>query len=392
MIQLQSKQDCCGCAACVQRCPKQCITMIEDEEGFLYPHVDTASCIDCGLCEKVCPVIHRDEPREPLEVFAAKNPNEEIRRRSSSGGMFTLLAEQTISNGGVVFGARFNDKWEVEHAYSETIEEIATFRGSKYVQSHIGNTFRQAEQFLKSGREVLFSGTPCQIAGLRRFLRKDYPNLLTIDCICHSIPSPGIWRKYLTETLKSNGKELQDISTITFRDKIKGWKDYHFTISLRNGKPITRPAANDSYIRGFLHDLYTRPSCAACPAKRLSSGSDITLGDYWGIDTLIPGLDDDRGVSAITINTQHGLKIFHTTHAELHSTTYSELISRNPALVRSIDSNIDRATFYNRSAESVAARVIDLCRHTLYQNLRRLAFRISNHYPLLHKLKRAFSS
>jgi coenzyme F420-reducing hydrogenase beta subunit len=163
MINIQNKQDCCGCSACVQRCPKQCISLYEDEEGLLYPKVNLDTCIDCGLCEKVCPVLHQAEERAPLEVFAAKNPNEQIRMESSSGGVFTQLAEQTIEAGGVVFGVKWNEHFEAVHAYTDTKEGLAAFRGSKYVQSHVGDTFKQAEQFLKQGRQVLFSGLPVRL-------------------------------------------------------------------------------------------------------------------------------------------------------------------------------------------------------------------------------------
>lgn len=172
MIKIIETKNCCGCAACVLRCPKQCITMHEDEEGFLYPHVDEVSCIDCGLCEKICPVINQDAECIPLHTYAAKNKNEAQRLRSSSGGIFVLLAEHIISEGGVVFGARFDANWEVEHGYAETWDELAPFMRSKYVQSRIGNTYQEAEAFLKAGRKVLFTGTSCQIAGLKKFCAK----------------------------------------------------------------------------------------------------------------------------------------------------------------------------------------------------------------------------
>lgn len=213
MIHIIDKSKCCGCNACVQRCPKQCIAMQVDEEGFLYPVVDQSVCIDCGLCEKVCPVINLNEPRQPLQVLAAKNRNEEQRLRSSSGGIFILLAEHIIKQGGVVFGARFDKNWEVEHAYAETLEELEPLMRSKYVQSRIGNTYKEAEQFLKQGRQVLFVGTPCLIAGLKKFLRKEYENLLAVDFICHGVPSPGVWRRYLEE-IKSERSEDAGKNTV----------------------------------------------------------------------------------------------------------------------------------------------------------------------------------
>ena len=257
MINIEDKKQCCGCSACVQRCPKQCIVMKEDEEGFLYPVADKDVCIDCNLCEQVCPVLRQREEREPLDVYAAFNKNEEVRMQSSSGGVFTALAESIIKEGGVVFGARFNEDWEVVHDYVETVEGLSAFRGSKYVQSRIGCTFSQAEQFLKQGRKVLFSGTPCQIAGLKLFLRKEYENLLSVDFICHGVPSPGVWRQYLNEFIALMGNKknsvfspskpmvlnsIRDISRIEFRNKRLGWKKFSFALTL--SVPIGHGAKN----------------------------------------------------------------------------------------------------------------------------------------------------
>ncbi len=260
MIDIQDKKDCCGCEACAQRCPRHCISLSEDAEGFLYPKADASLCIQCGLCESVCPVIHRGVARDPLSVFAAKNPDWETRRQSSSGGVFTLLAERTIAAGGVVFGARFDDSWEVVHSYTETLDGLAAFRSSKYAQSHIGDSYRQAERFLRQGREVLFCGTPCQIAGLRRYLRKDYGNLLAVDFICHGVPSPGVFRRdWAEEMLEAGGAPTGEtekhtvpssaspflpergslgrgiagirLRAVSFRDKRLGWKKYSLVLS-----------------------------------------------------------------------------------------------------------------------------------------------------------------
>lgn len=201
MIHVVDKYACCGCHACVQRCPKHCITMREDEEGFFYPFINETLCLDCGLCEKVCPVLQQDEARRPLKVYAAKNPDDRVRMLSSFGGVFTMLAEQILDEGGVVFGARFDENWDVVHSYVDNKKDLEVFRGSKYVQSYIGDCFQKAECFLKEGRKVLFSGTPCQIAGLRLFLRERYDNLLTVDLVCHGVPSPKVWRTYLNETI-----------------------------------------------------------------------------------------------------------------------------------------------------------------------------------------------
>lgn len=328
MIDIKEKNGCCGCDACVQRCPKSCITMREDNEGFLYPEVDREVCIDCGLCEKVCPVIHQEEKRKPLAVYAVKHKDDKIRISSSSGGAFTALAESVIDEDGVVFGARFDEDWSVFHDYTDTKEGLAAFRGSKYVQSRIGDSFKKAEYFLKAGRKVLFSGTPCQIAGLKRFLRKEYDNLLTVDFICHGVPSPGVWREYLKEetarqcggknTVLShpNIKERDArIESISFRDKRLGWKKYSFalTLSVPNGHGakntvlLSEPLNKNIFLRGFLTDLYLRPSCHACPAKSFKSGSDITIGDFWGVQYVMPEIDDDKGVSVAFVH--HGEKL-----------------------------------------------------------------------------------
>lgn len=348
MIDIKNKQDCCGCSACAQRCPKQCISMIEDEEGFLYPKVDTANCIDCHLCEKVCPVINQDEPRTPQNVYAAKNPNETIRMNSSSGGIFTILAEQIINSEGVVFGACWDDEWNIKHDCAECIDDLAKFRSSKYLQSVIGDNYQKAEQFLKAGRKVMFTGTPCQIAGLRQFLRKDYDNLLAVEVICHSVPSAGVWQQYLHEKLRALGWKKSDIHRITFRNKATGWKSYSFLIENHTGDAFMELGSANTFMRGFLADLYTRPSCTACPAKQLKSGSDITLGDFWGIGTLKPELDDDKGLSVIVVNTAKGKDAIYNIGVKLHSVAYEALTQRNPALITPVAMQPKRTAFFVR--------------------------------------------
>ena len=235
---MENKKDCCGCTACVQVCPKQCILFKEDEEGFLYPEIDQTICIDCGRCDLVCPVINPYENRKPIKTYAAKNKDECIRKKSSSGGIFTLLAEQTVKEGRCVFGARFDDNWDVVHDYEETINGLAKFRGSKYTQSNIGNTYRQCKEQLKQSRKVLYSGTPCQIAGLNHFLNKDYHNLITVDFVCHGVPSPKVWRLYKQELLNKDQdihtQNASEFTCISFREKIVGWKKYSFVANIND--------------------------------------------------------------------------------------------------------------------------------------------------------------
>ena len=384
MIQLSNKKDCCGCFACVQRCPKQCIFFKEDNEGFLYPVVDKDRCIDCGLCEKVCPVLHQNKSRKPLKVYAAINKNEDIRRLSSSGGVFTLLAEKIINEGGVVFGARFDDNWEVMHDYTDTIEGLAAFRGSKYVQSRIEDNFKKAENFLKEGRKVLFSGTPCQIAGLKSYLRKDYDNLLAVDFICHGVPSPGVWRRYLKETIarlcekKSVSsdpisKENSRVESISFRDKSSGWKKYSFALTLstttRSGEiksvSLCEVFPKNTFMKGFMADLYLRPSCYYCPAKSGKSNSDITIADYWRIDTIDQLLDDDKGISAITLNSNNKENILSSLNIDLKETSYEDLVIRNSAMCKSASIPLNRECFFQHLDCSIYKMVDKLCKKNM---------------------------
>lgn len=377
MINIKNKQDCCGCSACAQRCPKQCIAMAEDEEGFLYPKVDISKCIDCHLCEKVCPVINQDEPRTPLNVYAAKNQNDQIRLDSSSGGIFTILAEQVINAGGVVFGACWDEEWNVKHDYAECLDNLSKFRSSKYLQSIIGDNYFKAEQFLKAGRTVLFTGTPCQIAGLKHFLRKDYDNLLAVEVICHSVPSPGIWQRYLEERLQTLKWSKSDIKHISFRNKKTGWKCYSFIIENKNGNVFSELGSKNAFMRGFLADLYTRPSCQACPSKQLKSGSDITLGDFWGIDSLMPEIDDDKGVSAIIINTEKGRKALHSVN-NLIPSSWADMCVNNPALVKSAKVSENKEHFFLKDELSFEKKIHILCkrpfslRQTISRILRKL--------------------
>ncbi|MBR2023694.1 MAG: Coenzyme F420 hydrogenase/dehydrogenase, beta subunit C-terminal domain [Clostridia bacterium] len=304
MIEIINKSQCNGCHACASVCPKQCISMQTDNEGFLYPQVDSSKCTRCGLCEKICPVLHKkpiDETMLP-KAYAAYNIDEEIRMQSSSGGLFTLFATAIIHRGGVVFGASFHDDFSVEHSFTESVEGLAKFRGSKYVQSKIGDSYKQAETFLQQGRWVLFTGTPCQIGGLYAYLRRDYDTLLTQDIICHGVPSPLVWQKYLDEKRKEN----KTISAVSFRDKEKGWKQFSMAITFANGIRYSKTLGVDSMMRVFLSDWCLRPSCHDCAYKTKNRHSDITLADYWGIEKVHLEMFDDKGTSLLLVHTPKG--------------------------------------------------------------------------------------
>ena len=362
MVRLLDKKDCCGCSACASACPKQCISMVADNEGFLYPQINEEKCVDCGMCENVCPTTSRIIKREPKRVFAAKNSDEDVRMRSSSGGVFSMIADWVITRGGVVFGACWNERWEVVHDYTETKDGISKFRGSKYVQSRIGSAYKKAEQFLKKGRIVLFSGTPCQIAGLTRFLKKEYANLLKVDIICHGVPSPLVFKKYIDERIthastvekrkcdrnRIGSTSRAEVKDISFRDKRQGWKNFGFNMIVRctdgNIKSYYEPKNENLFIKGFLSNIYLRPSCYYCHFKGFHTCSDLTLGDYWGIDACF---DDDKGVSAITINSDKGEQLFsNIENIFLRESSCADLASKNLALFNSVEMPMARKVFF----------------------------------------------
>lgn len=372
MINITDKHNCCGCGACVQKCPKQCISFSEDKEGFIYPHVDASDCIDCGICEKVCPVLKPFDTRKPLQVLAAINKNEQIRMESSSGGIFTLLAENVIAEGGVVFGALFDENWQVTLDYTETVEGLAAFRGSKYVQARTGETYKQCEKFLKDGRKVLYTGTPCQIAGLHHYLRKQYDNLTTCDFVCHGTPSPKVWRMYLKDVISGANKAITDIE---FRNKDNGWKAFNFKLSYNEDTMITTLSSchrDNLFMRAFLRDMILRPSCHACKAKEMRSGSDITIADYWGINTIHPEMDDDKGTGLVLIHTEKGKAVLDLSKVEYLESTFEEGLSNNPAIIRSVVAHPNRTKFFDLldSTDNLSQLILDCTKPTIKQRLR----------------------
>ena len=398
MISIEEKHDCCGCSACVQRCPKHCIFLKEDEEGFLYPHVNTGECIDCGLCEKVCPWLNQPEKIPPVKVLAVKNRNEEERMASSSGGVFISLARKVIKNGGVVFGAVFDEKWEVKHTYAEAIDGVKPMMGSKYLQSRIEDSYRQAEKFLKEGREVLFTGSPCQITGLHNFLRRNYPNLLSVDFLCHGVPSPGVWRKYLAETFSLSARRAADgkntvlsrslnslpvITGIEFRDKKRhGWKKYSFVVhgsavkADKNSVLLSDIHRDNSFMKGFLADVYLRPSCYQCKCKNGTSHSDLTIADFWGIQNLMPDFDDDKGVGLVLVNTDKGKEMFDSLDMEIRQSSLEEAKRFNGGFKEFVTMHPKRKFFFKNIAGRM--EVSESVRRTLYISLcRRIKNKIS---------------
>ena len=294
-------------------------------------------CIDCGICEKVCPWLNLHEKSKIQDVLGAKNIDRKERMESSSGGVFIALAKKVIENGGVVFGAVFNECWEVVHTYAENLKDVKSMMGSKYMQSRMENSYREAEGFLKRGRTVLFTGCPCQITGLHNYLGKEYHNLISVDFLCHGVPSPGVWRKYLTEVSTSFPKEINGISLdfstkitgIDFRNKQQsGWKNFYLTITgLSNGTEkvlLSDKHKNNPFMKGFLGDLYLRPSCYNCKCKNGASHSDLTIADFWGISSIMPDFDDDKGVSLVLVNTDKGRNVLALCDLEIRKSTLDD--------------------------------------------------------------------
>lgn len=314
MIQIKEKKECCGCSACQQICPKHCITMKEDTEGFYYPIVDMKNCVDCHLCEKVCPIKSKKRNNDNILAYAAFSNEMDIRLQSSSGGIFSVIAEYVLENNGIVFGAALNDNQLVNHIAIDNLDNLNKLRGSKYIQSQINKTYKEAEKYLKDGRSVLFTGTTCQIAGLKTFLRKEYENLITVDVLCHGVPSEKVWKKYLQFQEETNKSGLQDVY---FRNKDNGWKKFEVLINFKNGEKYQKANMEDSFMRLFLANICLRPSCHDCHFKSLDRPSDFTIGDSWGIENYMPEMDDDKGTSVVLLHTEKGKKIFEKLQSQM---------------------------------------------------------------------------
>lgn len=458
MIEINKKEDCCGCNACMNICPKQCIEMISDKEGFLYPVIDKDKCMDCGLCEKACPIQymknaiakktclvqhtdnditgtalhgtsmasdreglinlvvqstthistksaevdlnlekdcdvcqHRlDNPitcksgslslRDEISIskpatYAMINKDETIREKSSSGGIFTLIAEEILSQNGVVFGAAMTKDCRavehicVEHIPSDSVnlnESCVEFarqkpsvngstashkngleklRGSKYLQSNIGICYQQAKEYLEAGRKVLFTGTPCQIEGLRTYLGKEYENLFCMDFICHGVPSSKVWKKYVDFREACAGKPAQQTF---FRHKKYGWKKFAVFFEYSKNTAYWGKLGEDLYLKAFLSDICLRPSCYACRFKKVNRVSDITVADFWGIEKILPEMDDDKGTSLVMIHSDKGQQMLDKIAEKViyQEVDFNVVPKTNPAMVKSAKIHFNREKFF----------------------------------------------
>lgn len=344
-INIKNKSQCCGCTACASICTHHCITMAEDAEGFMYPSVNLSKCSDCGLCEKVCPMIHSESTNHIIKVIGAKHLQKEVRETSSSGGLFTLLAEAFIDQGGVVVGCCLNKDLKAVHVIASCKEELVGMRSSKYVQSDLSDIFSKVRSLLRSGKKVMFSGTPCQVAGLHRFLIKPYDNLFSIDLLCHGVPSPRLYREYLSRMQSIYESKAVHVN---FRSKQKGWKRLYMNIRFSNGREYFKFSGYDYYMSLFLNNKSQRNSCFHCPFNTINRSGDISLGDFWGIGKKFPEFDDDKGISLALINNAEGMNLFETIKNKLvyFESSINLAIAGNKVLVQHITGEEKRNAFY----------------------------------------------
>ena len=341
------KNICCGCGACVNVCPQNCINMVIDYEGFSYPKIDKNNCINCGLCKSKCPAIKINNKKEIMpNAYAVKAKDLELRFVSSSGGAFSIIADYVLKNRGVVCGAAItSDCKSVEHIIIDKKNDLYKLRSSKYAQSNIGLVYRQINSLLKSDRIVLFSGTPCQIEGLNSFLGKKYDNLITTEIICHGVPSPELFKKYISwQELRKGAK----IINVNFRHKKLGWYNYISRFENSNHKIFFSTLREEPFMQMYLRNYCIRPSCYNCYSKNFKPRADFTLGDFWGVKEIMPEFYDDKGVSLILVHNDKAKNIFENIKNEIEfkETDCMAAIKYNICMLKSVKKPKERDTFF----------------------------------------------
>ena len=355
-MQIIQKSKCSGCGACFSACPSKAISMQKDIEGFLYPIVDEKKCTKCGLCKKTCPILNnkyikKNQNSNP-NCYAGWNKDESVRKNSSSGGIFSVIAKYILNKKGYVCGASFEDHNRLKHIIICDEKDLPKLRGSKYLQSEIGNVFIEIKNLLENDNWVLFTGTPCQAVGLKNYLKKEYEKLLIVDIICHGVPSPLVFEKYLKEVEEVNSKKIEKIN---FRDKSLGWKNPQIVLTSEKGSDLIKKSLfGDIYGRGFLTNLFLRNICTDCVFSQWPKASDITLGDFWGIWKYNPGLDDGKGTSLIMPNNGKGEFVINSIKesiAEFTNVPSSVAIDNNYPVIISSDKHVNREEFFENFLE-----------------------------------------
>ena len=356
-LRSEDKRDCFGCGACEQVCPVSAISMQADSEGFLYPVVSEA-CIDCGRCIRVCPAEDPGKLRLPTQTLAAFHLDPDIRSRSASGGAFGAIVSAADGKT-IVFGAKWDGRSKVCHAGVPAQQACDLFRKSKYIQSHIGRSYLEVKDHLLRGMHVIFTGTPCQIAGLKRFLGQDHPNLLCVDLICHGVPSGKVLESYLLRMDRRNDPVVR----IDFRSKMKRgskWDSKFAELHYRSGKRTVVDYNSSAFLRGFANGLFFRPSCAVCPFAQSSRVSDLAIGDYWGIEKVIPSLDSHEGVSLILVNSEKGQAYIErmAQHLQLFPTEMEPAVQGNARLRKPDAGHRERTYFFTELETSDFERLV----------------------------------
>lgn len=350
------KSNCCGCYACENICPVNSTTFSFDEEGFWYPEVDKSTCINCGRCVKVCPCVNPPKKIPVNNTLACNAKDKTELMTSSSGGAFAVLARIVINQDGYVYGASFDEDFSVIHKVIDSESQINELKGTKYVQSKIGTVYSEVKDLITQNKLVLFSGTPCQIAGLKTFLGKDYDNLITIDLICHGVPSPMVWQKYLAEI--ANEKKL---TSVNFRNKEKGISSATMSFTYDDGTTLESAVSDNPYYKGFIKNYYVRPSCFECKFKGMKRCSDITIGDFWAVKEHYPEFDSRYGTSAVIIRTEKAQRLFDKVSNEINMVSVDEkyLSVWNECLIEPIKFTEKRADFYAQWKDSNFSDVIE---------------------------------
>lgn len=381
---------CTGCTACASICPKQCITMKENNEGFLYPEKELYKCIDCGLCNKVCPINRPLQTAHDLpQTFVVRTKNRYFLEKCTSGGVFTTLAYEFVRNGGVSYGAIYDDNFNVIHSRVDDVDHIENLAGSKYIQSYLGDTFKSVKKDLTEKKNVLFCGTPCQVAGLKAYLQKNYDNLYCVDLVCHGVPSPKIWQAYLKLIQEKNGK----LSYVNFRSKYYG---YHVSVMeerFLNNKIVVGSARTNLMSKIFFNNIADRKSCYDCQFKTINRCSDITIYDSWHAGELVAELkDDDKGYTNVIVHSDKGEKIF-CKYIKLIMETYPadtiEAIKKDGVMMtNSVKKNPNREAFYrcfnDNGIEAAINSFLPICRKDyLVEKIKGILHRIG----ILNKIK-----
>lgn len=374
------KSSCCGCWGCENICPHHSITMTQDSEGFKYPLIDNSSCVNCGLCARICPSqTEKSYDFNDVHSYAAINRKEDVRFNSSSGGVFYELSAKMLRDGGCVYGAAFTQDWRVNHIKITDLKELRKLQKSKYLQSDLQDIYNSIKRDLKDRKKVLFSGTPCQVMGLKNFGWSDSENLICIDIACHAVPSDKSWDRYLN----SIGLCRNDIESLDFRDKSYPWHNYTLTIKTKTGRSISESCDRNPFMLGFIYNLTNRPSCHNCPAKGMKSGSDIMLADFWRIEHLIPEMDDNKGTSLMVVKTEKGKSLIDDILSNfiIRPVSNNAFINRPETFMESSPAHYKRKYFFeNLDKKKYECLIKDCLKHNasfLNRVLRRLGIQIN---------------